>query len=62
MAQDPEFTKFKRNLSTARREITRAVERFAEIDPREGHRAEAARRARAAYDAANELVLELERR
>lgn len=54
--QPPELKKFKRNLYNARRELVQAVERFANIDPLEGHRVEAARRARAARDAADELV------
>lgn len=54
--QPEEVRKFKRNLSTARREMTRAVERFAEIDPRPGHKAEAVRLAREIREEADRLV------
>lgn len=54
--QPPEVKRFKRNLSTARRELVRAVERFAEIDPLQGHRVEGARLAREVKAAADELV------
>lgn len=57
---DDEFKKFRRRMTTARREITKAVERAQGIDMREGHRAEAVRQAMAARDAARELVRVLE--
>lgn len=57
-----EYQRFRRNLSSARRELRRAVERFGEIDPLEGHRAEAVRRARGVRDAADELVRALAER
>jgi hypothetical protein len=41
------------HLSRARRELVTAVQRFAEIDAREGHRAEALRLARQTRDAAD---------
>lgn len=59
---DPELVKLKRNLSTARRELRRAVERATGVDLLPGHLAEARRRARAVRDAADELVATVERR
>lgn len=56
MSAPPEVTKLKRNLSTARRELVRAVERAGDTDLRPGHYAEAARRARAVRDAADDLL------
>jgi hypothetical protein len=44
------------HLARARREIVAAVHRFAEIDARQGHRAEALRRATQARDAADIAV------
>jgi hypothetical protein len=52
----------KRNLSTARRELRRAVERAAGVDLLPGHLAEARRRAQAVRDAADELIATVERR
>lgn len=56
MNADKEARAINRKLRTARREVTRAVERFAEIDPLEGHRVEAVRRAREVRDAAQDAV------
>lgn len=56
------LTKYKRHLSNARREMRTAVERASKVDLREGHRAEAVRRAKAAQDAAEELVRYLEQK
>lgn len=52
--------RYRRNLSNARREVRRAVERASAVDLRAGHRAEAVRRAREVRDAADELVRRLE--
>jgi len=59
---DAEFKKIKRRLQHARREIIKAVERMAEIDPRPGHIAEARRRALQVREAADDLIEALERR
>lgn len=55
---DPEL---RRRMTTARRELRKAVERWGTavdrgVDFRRGHRIEAARRAREVRDAADELV------
>lgn len=51
-----EWQKYQRNMSTARREIIRAVERASAVDLRPGHIAEATRLARAVRDEADALV------
>ncbi len=53
---------YKRHISTAKRELKQAVERFAEIDdPRKGHKLEAARLAKEVKDEADHLVTSLEK-
>jgi hypothetical protein len=47
-------------MTNARRELKHAVERFAEIDPREGHVTEAARLAREVRDEASRLMQAVE--
>lgn len=54
--QPPEVTKLKRNMSTARRELLRAVERAGDTELRPGHYAEAVRLTRAVRDAADDLL------
>lgn len=49
----------RRHLATSRREMRRAVERFAGIDPLSGHRREAVRLMREVRDAADRAVNEL---
>lgn len=51
-----EEQKFNRRLTTARREIRKAVERAAEVDMLEGHRMEALRLAQQVRDEAEALV------
>lgn len=51
-----EWQRYQRHLSTARREIRRAVERAQGVDLLEGHRAEAYRLAVQARDAASDLL------
>lgn len=54
---DREAQKINRKLRNTRRELVRAVERFAEIDPLPGHIAEARRQAVAVRDAAQDAVV-----
>lgn len=54
-----DLRKFKRNLSAARREIRKAVERGAATDLRPGHYAEARRLAQQIRDEADALVRRL---
>lgn len=58
MARRPkDIQKIHDRLNLARREIRKAVERFAEVpDPLEGHRIEAVRQAREVRDAADRAV------
>lgn len=60
--QPEELRKLKRNLSTARREVRRAVERAAETELLPGHYAEARRGAEAVRDEADVLLRALETR
>lgn len=60
MADD--LKRFQRNMTTARRELRRAVERAAAVDLRPGHYAEARRLAEQTRDAADKLVSDLEGR
>jgi len=53
---DDEFRKLQRNMTTARREIRRAVERASAVDLRRGHSMEAIRRLRQVRDTADELL------
>jgi hypothetical protein len=60
MPQPKALTQYKRHLRNAEREIERAVERFANIDPLAGHRVEAVRRIHAVRDEVDNLVRVLE--
>lgn len=51
-----DWQRYQRNLTTARREISKAVERAQGVDLLDGHRAEAYRLAVQARDAASELL------
>lgn len=53
---DTEIRAVKRKLANARRELIRAVEQMAKIDPLPGHLAEAKRLTKAVRDAADEAV------
>lgn len=55
-AYNKEVRAIKRKLSNSRRELVRAVERMAEIDPLPGHSAEAIRRARDVRDEADKAI------
>jgi hypothetical protein len=54
MASD--VAQLKRRMTMAKRELVRAVERASTVDLRRGHYVEAARRARACRDAADDLI------
>jgi len=62
---DPEYVaemrKFRRSLSTAKREMHKAVERASGVDLRPGHVAEARRLTEAIRDEADRLVEMLEK-
>lgn len=55
------MTAYRRHLATSRRELRKAVEKFASIDPLPGHRVEAVRLAREVRDEADRAVRSLDR-